>query len=116
LNYPTTLQSEAGYGYVLGLDTTAAMTTVYSLTGKFAVSLLNLRNLTANDGTNIKLTIDSVVIMDAPTNSTACLLIGNIVTTGKTIMPMLVESSLTLEVQATTDNSITLDYSARAIL
>ena len=114
--------SAEGYQEVI-IDPSAGLTTAISLTGKFAVSSMGVSNTTAESFT-IKLTIDSVVIInDTFTASSSGISILNAVNgTAQSsvayngIGAIVCESSLLLEVQSTTDTSVNVNFVARPIL
>jgi exopolysaccharide biosynthesis protein len=102
---------------ISGIDASAGLTTALSLTGRFAVDWLRFDFLTAESNT-FKLTIDGVVIFNETVlTPTAQSIIGQLgSSTSINDGSYLVQDSLLLEVQTTTDNSIELQYLARPIL
>ena len=105
------------YKEITGIDASGGLTTALSLTGKFAVSLANFLNTTAESMT-IKLTIDSVVIWNATflATSGAQYILGDSGGGNGVAETILCNDSLLLEVQTTADTSINLQYMARPIL
>jgi len=123
LTYPTKTRTQT-YRQVLGIDTTSGLTEMLGLTGKFAVSLLTLTQLTSSDPMVVKLTVDGIVIWN-DTNSGSgtnmALLGGEIAGSSATGIfgaaeTILVKNSLSLEVNTTSDSSINLEYAVRAII
>ena len=101
---------------VSNVDCTGGLTTVLSLTGKFAISHMYLNGLTSGEAVTLKLTIDGVVIWDTSLvwPGSWMVLLGR--TQGQPDIVITCDSSLLLEVQTTSDNSINLIYIARPIL
>ena len=118
LTYPSSLTATTGYIKVTGINAVGALTTALSLTGKFAIDLLQFENIT-NESMIIKLTVDGVIIWNdtfASGGSTMSLF-GSRSTNGTDVSStMQCNSSLLLEVQTTADASIDLVYVARPIL
>ncbi len=105
------------YILLTGIDTTGALTTLLSLTGKFAIDLLYLQSMTVNDMDQIKLTIDGVVIFNETSmsdNAGTEHVLGNIdLDHGHQYM---CESSLLFEIEMNIDTSIDFAYLVRPIL
>ncbi|RKZ97224.1 MAG: hypothetical protein DRQ42_09815 [Gammaproteobacteria bacterium] len=117
LTWPSRVTS-AGVETAAALDMSGSLQTALELTGKYAISYLNLYNLTAEVCT-IKLTVDGVVIWNATfTPGTTLPLLGSIAgqANGNNDMVMQCDSSFLLEIQTAADTSIDLDYIARPIL
>jgi len=115
LNYPSTITSTTNTFQTVTINPVGVLTTALSLTGRFAISFLVFRSLTAEPIT-VKLTIDGEVIWDSTfvTQATLPLLVGG--TSNVEPSPIIIcESSFLLEIQTTTDNSVTFDYAARPI-
>jgi len=116
LDYPSSLLTTNSYSQVFPIDASGGLTTALSLTGKFAVSHLDFRNMIAESNT-YKLTIDGVVVMnDTFSSSTSQSIVGSNNTTSYDPIVIVCESSLLLEIQTATDTSILLNYVARPIL
>ena len=121
LSYPN--RGSMGYSTVSGIDASAALTTVLSLTGAYLVDLLCFVNINGTEETTIKLTVDGVVIWnyDNTSSDTEVLLLGNRydltdatgVTGGTEIT---CRSSLLLQILTDSDSSVDLYYNAKAIL
>ncbi len=113
--FPTALPSNV-FRTVLNVDATAGLTEVLALTGRFQVSLLELSGLTSNDVARVVLTIDGVDIIDVvpSSNGTIVKVLGD--ASASIYETVLVESSLSLKVQTTVDNNISLGYNARPIV
>jgi len=118
LEYFKTKTSFQSYTEINGINGTAGYATALSLSGKFLIAELALRNLTSNDLRYIRLTIDGVVIWEnataITTNSTSEPLIGDSIPDW--IEGVVCNFSLLLEVQTAVDNDITCRYIARPIL
>jgi hypothetical protein len=100
------------------ITTSSSLGTVLSLTGKFIVDYLYISGQTA-ESTQIKLTVDSVVVWDdTSTSSTASQLIGTdgSIAGGITQASVVCENSFLLEMSKATDTAVTLDFLARAIV
>ena len=118
LTYPSSLGVNRGYVWVTGIDASAGLTTALSLTGKFAIDLLQFVGLT-NESITVKLTVDGVIIWNDTyvTGATTLRLFGLNESGGEdTPSTMQCNESLLLEIQTTTDTSIDLYYVARPIL
>jgi len=100
---------------ISSIDPSAGFATALDLEGKFYVTLLILGDLNTSGSTDIKLTIDGVLIWDSSiTNTSSSLaMLGSTTSTQEAIY---CESSLLLEVRKTDDSDIYLDYLARPIL
>ncbi|MCP4089908.1 MAG: hypothetical protein GY746_08950 [Gammaproteobacteria bacterium] len=117
LSWPSSVGS-TGVKTVAALDMSGSLQTALELTGSYAISFLNLRNLTAEVCT-IKLTVDGVVIWNSTfTTGTALPLLGSTAgeANGNNDMVMQCDTSFLLEIQTASDTSIDLDYIARPIL
>lgn len=117
LTFPSSLLSTAGYVSDTGIDATAGLTTVLSLTGKHKIDAMWFDSMT-NESITVVLTVDGVVIWNDTfvSGGTSLRLFGGIATTGSRIESMLCLSSLTLQIQTTADNSISFNYAVRPIL
>lgn len=120
LTFPSTLNGVKGSVVVIGIDASSSLTTILSLTGKFAVDFLYLSRMVLENAT-IKLTVDGVVIWNDTfllTNSELSLLGSNEATSrgvGNS-SSILCDSTLLLELQMTTDTDIDFEYLVRPIL
>ena len=104
---------------VTGIDASASLTTILSLTGKFAINFLFMEALLANEIAQVKLTVDDIVVWDVDpvTNATTEGYIGHDLNVDRaTLEPMMCQSSFLFQMKMDTDNSITLSYQARPIL
>ncbi len=100
---------------ISSIDPSAGFATALDLEGKFYVTLLIFGNLNTSGTTDVKLTIDGVLIWDSSiTNTSSSLAMFG--STSSTQEAMYCESSLLLEVRKTDDSDIYLDYLARPIL
>jgi len=119
LTYPSDKSVAANYIRITGIDATGSLTTALSLTGKFLITDIELSFLAAETST-VKLTVDGVVIWnDTYTTSTSTtVLLGGAVNIGSNHADAVIqcETSLLLELQTITANSVILDYLARPIL
>lgn len=116
LTFPSDLLDQAAYKQIDGIDASSGLTTALSLTGKFAIAHLSFINMLAESQT-FKLTIDGVVIMnDTFVGQADQLIVGDASNTTRDNIIIQCDESLLLEVQTTTDTSITLNYVARPIL
>ena len=105
------------YVVVSNIDATGSLTTILSLTGKFAIDILVLTALTSNDIDQIKLTVDGIVIWDQDglsDNDGTEVLLGQ--TDGDNGMQYRCETSFLLQLETKVDTSTTLSYLARPIL
>lgn len=116
LSFPSGVGGSGAYR-ITGIDGTGGLTTALSLTGgAFSVSLLEFTALTSENVT-IKLTIDGVVIWnDTFVSGTSLPLLGVSEGAVGVAGEIQCESYFLLEIQTTTDTSVTLDYLARPIL
>lgn len=117
-NQPTNGYSTAST--VSGIDASAGLTTALSLSGKYAIRLLQFEDLT-NEACTIKLTIDGDVLFDrTSTFGAACTIIGKTQPDGvghfQAEEAYACNSSLLLEIETATDTSISLRYIVRKIL
>lgn len=122
LTWPNSkLISNTGYKQIAGIDATAGLTTALSLTGKFLISGLLFDDM-ISEAYTVKMTVDGVVIWNdsiASVTSTALVLYGaasNSFTNSTNEPGFICNTSLLLEIQSTTDTSVTLQYIARPIL
>ncbi len=105
------------YVRVTGVNCTAGLTTMLSLTGKFLINIIFLEQLSANDVEGIKLTIDGVVIWSETglsSNSASEPVLGQ--TDGDNGMQIRCDSAFLLEVDCISDTSIAITYLVRPIL
>ena len=112
------IATQSTYKRIDGIDATGGLTAALSLTGKYIVNYLSF---TANavENNTIKLTIDGVVIWDSTfiPGANSIVLFGNRARTNAGSDESLqCNTSLLLEIQTTSDNSISLEYIARPIL
>lgn len=118
LNFVSSLTNTRPFKTITGINAIGALTTALSLTGKFAISYLNLAGLTSNDISRIKLTIDGEVKWDSTltVNSSTMTLISSL--TGGYVLSenYMCNNSLLLQIQTIADNNISLEYLARPIL
>jgi hypothetical protein len=117
LTWPTdVITSSSPYKRITLTLTPATYNTALSLTGKFAVGFISFIFLPEGEQTDIRLTVDGVVIWDggALVNSTLQYnLLGNINNFRQYIT---CNSSLLLEIQTATDTSCAIEHDARPIL
>ncbi len=107
----------AAYVVVSGIDATAGLTTLLSLTGKFLIDTLFIDSMGANNAAEIKLTIDGVIIWNETglsSNSVGEPVIGKL--DGTHGHQIRCDSSLLLEIKMTSDNDIELVYQVRPII
>ncbi len=98
------------------VDVTAALGTVLSLTGKRSISLLQLSSMSVNDLTDVKLTIDGVVITNV-SGITVNAATENIIGSTTAAQEMFeCRTSLLLEAKMTADTAIVAVYVTRLIL
>ena len=106
---------------ISGIDASAGLTTAINLSGKWEVSAAAFRNLTAESST-FKLTVDGVVIWNAAkVTGTAQVLLGGALNSADTDVnnydtPIQCNTSFLLEIQTTSDNSISFEWMGRPIL
>lgn len=118
LTYPSTLSGSSGFVTVAGIDGSSGLTTALSLSGKFAIDLLYFAGL-ALESMTFKLTVDGVVIWNSSfsVSGTSLSLFGAFNSAANsTTSSMQCKNSLLLEIQTTSDTSVTLRYVARPIL
>jgi len=121
LTFPSTLNSPtSGVVVVNGINTTAALTEILGLTGKYAIEYIELSSLTA-ESAQIKLTIDGEIKWNDTFTlpGTALLLCGaqNVGgTSGTAALPFISKATFSLELQMSADTSITINYLARKIV
>ncbi len=117
LNWPSSRGvSIVQYVSINSLDTSAGLTPILSLSGKFLVSLLYISSIAAGNAA-VRLTIDGVVIWDDEyENGTSDKLLGSYESMGGQISTdIMCNESLLLEYQSQ-DTNIQLRYLARPIL
>jgi len=118
LTFPSSLFSNTGYSKISGINAVGSLTTALSLTGKFAIDLLQFENITPETMT-VKLTVDSVVIWnDSFSASSLIRLIGSRTGASNDVPATSIscDTSLLLELQTTADASVDLTYLVRPIL
>ena len=116
LTYPSSLLANNPYSQIFPIDASSGLTTALSLSGKFAVSHLDFRNMTS-ESNNYKLTIDGDVVMDDTfVSGTSQSIVGNNADTLYDNIVILCETSLVLQIETASDTSILLNYVAREIL
>lgn len=120
LTYPSSKSSDGQpYYQATGINASAGLTTVLSLTGSFAISMLGFESMTAEQVT-IVLTVDGEVKW----NDTFTLSSDELWLLGSNSSPVNnipeavygCRSSLTLEIQTATDTSIDFLYMVRPIV
>jgi len=121
LTFPSTINLPAsGIVGVTGVNTTAALTEMLGLSGKYAIEYIELFSLTT-ESAQIKLTIDGVIIWNDTfvLPGTSLLLCGAQdagVAAATAGLSFICNTSFSLEVQMSTDTSIDIDFLARKIL
>lgn len=108
----------APYKTVTAAVTAGVLSTVLSLTGKFAYSVGEFSSL-IDEAITYKLTVDGVVIWNdvGGTGGTTQMLMNLTNTQGRGDTGLFVcNTSLLMEVQTTTDTSVTMAYLARPLL
>ncbi len=103
------------------IDPSSGLTPILSLVGKFEVSMLQLLNITGSDTTTVKMTVDGVDIWNSSkvfNNSNPGLLgmVGDITVNGALNESFVCNTSLLIEIQTTTDTSVSLAHRTRPIL
>lgn len=116
LTWPSVSDAAGGVPSVT-FDPSGGLTTALSLTGKFAISWLELFGLTNSETYTVKLTVDGVVIW----NDTFAHGSGNIYLLGTASnanpeIPISCNSTFLLEVQSAVDTSVSLRYKVRPIV
>lgn len=110
---------------ITALDATGGLTTALSLTGKFAISFLFFSVISNGQTLAIKLTIDGIVIWNdigftfSDAGGELALLGGpNTVGSGDKVMAetIICKETFLLEIQTSSDTSITFQFLARPIL
>ena len=115
LTYPSSLLANNPYSQVFPIDASSGLTTALSLSGKYAVSHLDFRNMTS-ESNNYKLTVDGEVkIDDTFVSGTSQSIVGNNSTTLYDGVVIECKKTLLLQIQTATDTSILLNFVARAI-
>lgn len=116
LTFPSSLKASSPLVEVLGINATASLTTILSLTGKYHIGYLSFMNI-AVENITIKLTIDDVVIWnDTYANpGTSIYLLAEITAAGIKSPGFVCKSSFLLELQTTADSSIDFYYLVRPI-
>tara|TARA_R110000787_G_scaffold174803_1_gene287353 strand:+ start:34 stop:450 length:417 start_codon:yes stop_codon:yes gene_type:complete len=120
LTYPAGKAGGNNLKDISGIDASSGLTTVLSLTGKFAISYIAFTNQTTELNT-YKLTIDGVVVWSNTHTATTAtdVFLGSVTQTGSSWVSDTIitcEQTFLLEVQTATDTSINLQYLARPIL
>lgn len=120
LTYPADKQAIVIYTNVSGIDASAGLTTLLSLTGKFSIASLLMTSLTANDIAQVRLTVDGIIIwnVDPVTNSASEAYIGGGITAANIhgLEDIRCESSFLFEMETDADTSIAMTYIARPLL
>ena len=100
------------YKVVSAVDTSAALTEILALTGKYAIGFIEVISILNAQSIDVKLTIDGVVIWD-----------DNIASSGTALYLLpgrnqgyIVNESLSLEIRVVTDTNISLYYQVHPIL
>lgn len=119
LTYPSDKAADSvTYKSISGIDGTSGLATALSLSGSFKINYLEFNSMTSEQVT-IKMTIDGDIIFNDTFNmsSTSLLLFGGGMGTLEAEQQEVFKcnSSLLLEIQTTTDNSVGLSYLARPI-
>lgn len=119
LDYPSSKATGVNFSQVTGVNASAGLTTLLSVTGqKGVVTFARIQNLTAETIT-IKLTVDSVVVWnDTYTAEAIELLIGNNSATAYSPpdTPCFFNDSFLLQLQTASDTSVDFDYKYRPLL
>lgn len=117
LTFPSSLASGVSYKEATGIDATGSLTTLLTLTGKHIINLLEIQSLTSESIT-VKLTVDGEVKWNDTfaLPSTVLSLLGNNLSSATSTDYFTCNSSLLLELQTTTDNSVTFRHLERPIL
>lgn len=117
LNFVSSLVTTTAPYKQITVNAVGSLTPALSLTGKFALPFIGLSNLTNNDLSRVKLTIDGEVKIDdtLTANVNAALIIGSQSSSIQSETYMCNESLL-LEVQTITDTDISVRYLVRPIL
>lgn len=115
LTFPSSLVAGGNYSNVT-FNSSVALTTALSLTGKFAISYLKFNSILA-EAVTVKLTVDGVVIWnDSFICGNPLYLLGGVQNThGLSSEVIQCNNSLLLELQTATDTSVQLNYIVRAI-
>lgn len=119
LTFPSSLSSSAPKAFVT-IDPSGALTTILSLTGKYAIDLLGFSGLPTIEIVTIKMTVDGVVIWNdtfTPTVATINIFSADNGTTSQLgYAPFICDSSLLIEVETVADTAVSLGYYVRKIL
>lgn len=120
LSYPSTKAGASNVTTITPIDTTGGLTTMLSLTGKYAVSFLLLSQL-ASENITVKLTVDGVVIWDdtyANTATTSSVFLGSSSSLSSIGSDSIIAcaTDLLFEVQTITASSVLFQFIARPIL
>ena len=118
LNYPQDKSLGSVFISVGGINATGGLTTVLSLTGKFIISKLWMSLATVNDISQVKLTIDGVVIWDVDplTNAATDPFISGTNSHLAGNEALRCDASFLLEMQTDADTNMTVNYAVRPIL
>lgn len=116
LSWPSIANASSGFPSVT-VDPSGGLTTILSLSGKFAISYAELFSLTNAENYTVKLTVDGQVIWNETFAAvgTNAYLIGTQNNTYQDV-PTSCEATWLLEVQSTVDTSVGLRYKVRPIL
>lgn len=119
LNYPLD-NANTVYKVVSGIDCSAGLTTVLSLTGAWTIGSILITGLTVNDVALVKLTIDGVVIwnVDPNTNSTSSAVVGGGTSSANLlgIEDIRCDTSFLFEMETDVDTNLTMTWYSRPIL
>ena len=117
LTFPSSLSAGVAYKETTGIDATSGLTTLLSLTGKYMISMLEIRSL-ISESITVKLTVDGNVIWNDTfvLASTVLLLLGNNLTSSTATDYFSCTSSFLLELQTTTDTDVTFRHLERPII
>ena len=118
LTAPTTWEGQRPFVRITGINASAGLTTVLSISGKGVVSYAAFIDLTAASNT-IKLTIDGDVIFndDWTTTGTNPAIIGAATATSDFFYdPVSFNSSFLLELQTPVDTNVEFEYMYRKLL
>ena len=117
LTYPDSKATNNNYISVTGIDATGALTTLLSLTGKYAITWFQIQNMLA-EAVTVKLTIDGVVIWnESYTNGGTgqSNFFGSPDNQAGVTEAMECNDSLLFELQTTTDTNVSFNYLARPL-
>ena len=113
LDYPSTLLSgSAPYRLITNINASAGLTEILSLTGKYAICLLMLHDMTSEEIT-VKLTVDGEGKWNDTFTCNSQLALWNDFSDPAALKPPFrVNESLSLELDTLTDTNVQLYYTA----